>query len=130
MLETKSSKATRSVCCLPLLLETKSSRATWSLGRLLLLLKSQCSRTPRGEGWVLLRLKTKTSRTPRGKFHLLPLSKTFICILLQKQPELPPSTDRAPPTQQPVYETAKDSSSSGFFVSGQKVQNINMNTCR
>jgi hypothetical protein len=33
-----------------------------------------------------------------------------------KQPELMPSTDRAPPTQQPVYETAKDSSSSGFFV--------------
>jgi hypothetical protein len=34
-----------------------------------------------------------------------------------KQPELLPSTDRAPSTQQPVYETAKDSSSSGFFVS-------------
>jgi hypothetical protein len=27
-----------------------------------------------------------------------------------KQPELPPSTDRDPPTQQPVYEIAKDSS--------------------
>jgi hypothetical protein len=32
-----------------------------------------------------------------------------------KQLELQPSTDRAPPTQQPVYEAAKDSSSSGFF---------------
>jgi hypothetical protein len=41
--------------------------------------------------------------------------------LSTKQPELPPSTDRAPPTQQLVYETTKDSSSSGFFVSGQKV---------
>jgi hypothetical protein len=41
----------------------------------------------------------------------------------------PPSTDRAP-TQQPVYETAKDSSSSGFFVSEQKVQNIDKNACR
>jgi hypothetical protein len=32
-----------------------------------------------------------------------------------KQPELPPSTDRAPPTQQSAYEIAKDSSSSSFF---------------
>jgi hypothetical protein len=47
-----------------------------------------------------------------------------------KQPELLPSTDRAPSTQQPIYETPKDSSSSGFFVSGQKVQNINKNACR
>jgi hypothetical protein len=46
-----------------------------------------------------------------------------------KQPELPPSTDIAP-TQQLIYETTKDSSSSGFFVSGQKVQNIDRNTCR
>jgi hypothetical protein len=45
-----------------------------------------------------------------------------------KQPELLPSTDRAPSTQQSVYETAKDSSSSGFFVFGQKVQNIDKNT--
>jgi hypothetical protein len=37
-----------------------------------------------------------------------------------KQPELPPSTDRAP-TQQSVYETTKDSSVSGFFVFGQKL---------
>jgi hypothetical protein len=35
-----------------------------------------------------------------------------------KQPEFQPITDRAPPTQQPIYEAAKDSSSSGFFVSG------------
>jgi hypothetical protein len=47
-----------------------------------------------------------------------------------KQPELPPSTDRAPPTQQLVYETAKDSLSSAFFVFGQKVHNIDKNTCR
>jgi hypothetical protein len=47
-----------------------------------------------------------------------------------KQLELPPSTDRAPPTQQLIYETAKDSSSSGFFLSRQKVQNINKNACR
>jgi hypothetical protein len=47
-----------------------------------------------------------------------------------KQPELQPNTDRAPPTQQHVYEAAKDSSSSDFFVSGQKVQNINKNACR
>jgi hypothetical protein len=37
------------------------------------------------------------------------------------------NTDRAPSTQQPVYETTKDSSSSGFFVSGKKVQNIDKN---
>jgi hypothetical protein len=47
-----------------------------------------------------------------------------------KQPELPPSTNIAPATQQPVYETAKDSSSSGFFVSRQKVLNIDKNACR
>jgi hypothetical protein len=47
-----------------------------------------------------------------------------------KRPELPPITDRAPPTQQLVYETAKDSSSSDLFVSGQKVQNIDKNACR
>jgi hypothetical protein len=47
-----------------------------------------------------------------------------------KQPELLPSTDRAPSTQQPIYETAKDSSSSGFFIFGQKVQNIDKNACR
>jgi hypothetical protein len=46
-----------------------------------------------------------------------------------KQPELLPNTDRAS-TQQPVYETTKDNSCSAFFVSGQKVQNINKNTCR
>jgi hypothetical protein len=32
-----------------------------------------------------------------------------------KQPELLPSTDRAPPTQLSIFDTAKDSSSSGFF---------------
>jgi hypothetical protein len=47
-----------------------------------------------------------------------------------KQPELLPRTARAPSTQQPIYETAKDSSSSGFFVSWQKVQNIDKNACR
>jgi hypothetical protein len=46
-----------------------------------------------------------------------------------KQVELLPSTDRAP-TQQLVYETAKDSLSSVFFVSRQKVQNINKSACR
>jgi hypothetical protein len=47
-----------------------------------------------------------------------------------KQPELLPNTDRVPSTQQPIYETAKGSSSSGFFVSGQKAQNIDKNACR
>jgi hypothetical protein len=42
-----------------------------------------------------------------------------------KQLELLPSIVKAPSTQQLVYETTMDSSSSGFFVSGQKVQNIN-----
>jgi hypothetical protein len=44
-----------------------------------------------------------------------------------KQQELPPNTNRAP-TQEPVYETTKDSSSSGFFVFEQKIQNIDKNT--
>jgi hypothetical protein len=47
-----------------------------------------------------------------------------------KQLELLPNTNRAPPTQYLVFETAKDSSSSGFFVSGQRVQDTNKNTCR
>jgi hypothetical protein len=47
-----------------------------------------------------------------------------------KLPELPPSTIRAPPTQQSIYETAKDSSSSDFFISGQNVHNIDKNACR
>jgi hypothetical protein len=41
-----------------------------------------------------------------------------------------PSTDRAPSTQQPIYESAKGSSSSGFFFSRLKVQNIDKNACR
>jgi hypothetical protein len=47
-----------------------------------------------------------------------------------KQPKLLPITDRAPSTEQPIYVTAKDSLSSGLFVSGQKVQNIDKNACR
>jgi hypothetical protein len=47
-----------------------------------------------------------------------------------KQLELLLSTNRALPTQQPIFETAKDSSSSGFFISRQKVQNIDKNACR
>jgi hypothetical protein len=52
-----------------------------------------------------------------------------------EQPELLPNTDREAPqalpsTQQPVYVTAKDSLSSDFYVSGQKVQNIDKNACR
>jgi hypothetical protein len=47
-----------------------------------------------------------------------------------KQPELLPSTNRAPSTQQSVYVTAKDSSSSGFFFFEQKVWNIDKNACR
>jgi hypothetical protein len=52
-----------------------------------------------------------------------------------EQPELLPSTDREtsqplPSTQQPVYVTAKDSLSSGFYIFGQKVQNIDKNACR
>jgi hypothetical protein len=64
-----------------LLLETKSSRATRSLRRLLLLLKYQSSRTPRGKDRVLLWLKIKTSRTPRGICHLL-LHLALIELLL------------------------------------------------
>jgi hypothetical protein len=47
-----------------------------------------------------------------------------------KQPELLPNTDGAPPTQQPIYEIVKDSSSSDFFVFEQKVQSIDKNACR
>jgi hypothetical protein len=52
-----------------------------------------------------------------------------------EQPELLPSTGRETPqslpsTQQSVDVTAKDSLSSGFYVSGKKVQNINKNACR
>jgi hypothetical protein len=47
-----------------------------------------------------------------------------------KQLELLPNTDRAPPTQQLIFETAKDRSPSGYFVSVQKVQKIDKNACR
>jgi hypothetical protein len=52
-----------------------------------------------------------------------------------EQPELLPSIDRdtpqpLPSAQQPIYVTAKDSLSSEFSISGQKVQNINKNICR
>jgi hypothetical protein len=52
-----------------------------------------------------------------------------------EQLELLPSIDREThqrlsSTQWMVYVTIKDSSSSGFFVSGQKVQNIDKNACR
>jgi hypothetical protein len=55
--------------------------------------------------------------------------------LSTEQPELLPSTVRETPqplpsTQQPIYVTGKDSLSSGFYVFGQKVQNIDKNTCR
>jgi hypothetical protein len=52
-----------------------------------------------------------------------------------EQLELLPSTDREThqqlsSTQWTVYVTVKDSSSSGFFVSGQKAQSIDKNACR
>jgi hypothetical protein len=52
-----------------------------------------------------------------------------------EQPELLPNTNREthktlPSTQQPIFDARKDSSSSGFFVSRQKIQNINKNACR
>jgi hypothetical protein len=59
--------------------------------------------------------------TPIEDLHLHPSTK---------QLELLPSSDRAPSTQQLVYETAKDSSSSDFFIFEQKVQNIDKNACR
>jgi hypothetical protein len=45
-----------------------------------------------------------------------------------------PSTNRVTPqplpsTEQPIYVIGKDSLSSGFYVSGQKVQNIDKNDC-
>jgi hypothetical protein len=59
--------------------------------------------------------KDKDLQDTTGNMPPPPLSKTFVCILLQKQP---------------IYEAAEDSSSSGIFVSGQKVQNIDKNACR
>jgi hypothetical protein len=50
----------------------------------------------------------------------LPPVKDIHLHPLTKQPVFSLSTDRAPPTQQPVYETAKDSSSSGFLFPGRK----------
>jgi hypothetical protein len=52
-----------------------------------------------------------------------------------EQPELLPSTDRETPQPLPsthlsVYVTTKNSLSSGFYVSRQKVQNIDKNACR
>jgi hypothetical protein len=46
--------------------------------------------------------KDKALQDTTGNLLPPPLSKTFVCILLQKQP---------------VYEAAKESSSSGIFVS-------------
>jgi hypothetical protein len=53
-----------------------------------------------------------------------------------EEPELQPNSDRetpqpVPSTQQPVYVAAKDCLSSEFYyVSGQKVQNIDKKACR
>jgi hypothetical protein len=74
--------------------------------------------------------KDKDLQDTTGKMPPPPPIEDLFLHPSTKQPELPPSTGRAPPTQQPIYETAKDSSSSGFFVSGQKVQNIDKNACR
>jgi hypothetical protein len=74
--------------------------------------------------------KDKDLQDTTGKMPLLPRVEDLHLHPSTKQPELSSSTDRDPPTQQPFYETARDSSSSAFFVSGQKVQNIDKNTCR
>jgi hypothetical protein len=52
-----------------------------------------------------------------------------------EEPELLCNTNREtlkplPSTQHPVFEATKDSSSSVFFLLGQKVLNINKNACR
>jgi hypothetical protein len=67
----------------------------------------------------------RTPSPPAQDLHLHPSTK---------QPELLLSTDREsqplPSTQQQVYATAKDSLCIGFFVSRQKVQNIDKNACK
>jgi hypothetical protein len=104
---------------------TKSSRTTRSLGCLLLLLKSESYRTPREKGRLLLLLKTKNSMTPREKGHLLLPPKTFHLHPSTEQLELLPNTDREtqplPSTQQPIYATVRNSLSSDFFVLREKV---------
>jgi hypothetical protein len=74
--------------------------------------------------------KDKDLQDTTGKMPPPPPVKDLHLYPSTKQPEVPLSTDRAPPTHQPVYENVKDSSSSAFFVSEQKVQNINKNACR
>jgi hypothetical protein len=74
--------------------------------------------------------KYKDLQDTMGKVPPPPLVKDLHLHPSTKQPELLPNTDRASPTQQPVFEVAKDSSSSGFFVSRQKVHNIDKNVCR
>jgi hypothetical protein len=79
--------------------------------------------------------KDKDLQDTKGKRSSSPLAKDkdlqdTMGNMPPPPPPPPPSTDRAPPTQQPIYEAAKDSSSSGLFVSGQKVQNIDKNACR
>jgi hypothetical protein len=65
--------------------------------------------------------KDKELHDTTGKRPPPPLSQDLRLHPSIKQPELLPSTNRASSTQQSVYVTAKDSSSSGFFVFEQKV---------
>jgi hypothetical protein len=136
-LKAQSSRTTMSIGHLLLLLETlkaQRSRTTVSVGHLLLLLETLKAQSL---GCLLLLLKSQTSRTPRGKGRLLLLLNTELHDTMGKSPppppaqelklhpsteqlELLPSTDREshkphPFTQQPVFETDKDSSSSDFF---------------
>jgi hypothetical protein len=79
--------------------------------------------------------KDKELHDTTGKRQSPPPAQDFYVHPFTEQPDLLPSTDREtyqplPSTQQPVYVTAKDSSSSGFFVFEQNVQNIDKNACR
>jgi hypothetical protein len=64
--------------------------------------------------------KEKDYHETMGKGPPPPLAEDLHLNPSTKQPELLPSTDRAPSTKKPVYESAKDSSSSGFLFLGRK----------
>jgi hypothetical protein len=62
--------------------------------------------------------KDKDLQDTTGKRPLPPPAEHLHLHPSTKQLELMSSIDGAPSTQQPIYETDKDSSSSGFFISG------------
>jgi hypothetical protein len=131
-LKAQSSKTTVSIGHLLLLL--LGTLKAQSLGRLLLLLKS---RAPghKGERLASPPAKDKELHDTTRKSPPPPPTQDLNLHPSIEQPELLPNTDREthmplPSTQHPILRLLRIVCLVPFFVSEQKVQNINKNACR